>query len=170
MGNIERSKKRVEVVEKMQRAEMESKAKARKEEEILKQWEADQISAYTSEDEARAWSKLTEVALRWDSSSDISLLKLNAFNCFLSPFGFKQQLEKSFSIKLSGSEVRALLQRYSTQEGECSIDGKSFLHEFIRLRKTAKDNKSKTDRINATKKAIVARRGQQPVGNSFLGR
>ena len=142
LGNIARSKIRVEVVERLQRAQHEFKERQQKETDRIKKWEADQISIsiFQPEEADRGIARLSEVALRWESSDSSNL---QGFDTFLSPYGFKLQLERSFKLKLSGPECGAISRRFSTKEGECCVDGRAFLNFFTRLQQEVKGEHKK---------------------------
>jgi hypothetical protein len=52
--------------------------------------------------------KLKEAAFKWDPSNHIDALFIQGFEQYLTPYQFKQQIDKSFGIKLTGAEVSSL--------------------------------------------------------------
>lgn len=71
----------------------------------IKEWEAAQIKKYSDNDYMTAMLKLKEAAFRWDPTNHVDSLFVQGFEAFLTPYHFKQQIEKSFGIKLTGAEV-----------------------------------------------------------------
>lgn len=76
----------------------------------IKEWEAAQITKFKDSDYMTAMMKLKDAAFRWDPSNHIDSLFTQGFEAFLTPYQFKQQIDKSFGIKLTGAEVKALFQ------------------------------------------------------------
>jgi hypothetical protein len=64
-----------------------------------------QISNYTEEDSASAMRKLEEAAFRWDHTNYIESVFVSGFEAYLTPYDFKQQIERSFRVHLTGAEV-----------------------------------------------------------------
>jgi hypothetical protein len=117
------------------------------------------------------YKKLCEVALAWDSTSDINEVKLRGFDMYLTPYDFKVQLSRSFDLRLSGAEVGALLKKFITKEGELAcVNGNAFLKFFTRLKKEVKLNHSRTLAGLQERKRRVLNMGQQPTILATLGR
>ena len=53
-------------------------------------------------------AKLSEAAFRWDQNDHSGGSTVYCFEAYLTPFDFKQQLELSFGVRLSASEVDLL--------------------------------------------------------------
>ena len=171
MGIDERKRKKMDVLRKTWAAEAEERARHERERDQILQWQAEQISAFSPEDEARVYKKLCEVALAWDSTSDINEVKLRGFDMYLTPYDFKVQLSRSFDLRLSGAEVGALLKKFITKEGELAcVNGNAFLKFFTRLKKEVKLNHSRTLAGLQERKRRVLNMGQQPTILATLGR
>lgn len=72
----------------------------------IKQWESSQISNYGEADTLSALRKLEDAAFRWDHTNYIESMYVGGFEAYLTPYDFKQQIERSFRIHLTGAEVR----------------------------------------------------------------
>ena len=171
MGNIARSKK----IESKVRLEREEKERLKKEAEdaslAAKSWEASQVSeGISTADEDRVFARLAKIALYWDAGSELNAQKLLHFNCYLSPYQFKRQLELSLGLKLTPVEMGALLRRYKTREGEFCIDGKAFMQSFNKLRRDSASEHKKVLKRYAARKEKVRRLGQQETCYKVLGR
>jgi hypothetical protein len=75
----------------------------------IKEWENAQIKKFEDKDYMNAMLKLKEAAFNWDPTNHVDCLFVQGFEAFLSPYHFKQQIERSFGIKLSGAEVYPFL-------------------------------------------------------------
>lgn len=75
----------------------------------IKEWESSQISNYTEADAVSAMRKLQDAAFRWDHTNYIESAYVNGFEAYLTPYDFKQQIERSFQLRLSGAEVSTAL-------------------------------------------------------------
>jgi len=172
MGIDERKRKKMDVLRKTWAAEAEERARQERERDHILQWQAEQISAFSPEDEASVYKKLCEVALAWDSTSDINEVKLRGFDMYLTPYDFKVQLSRSFDLRLSGAEVGALLKKFITKEGELAcVNGNAFLKFFTRLKKEVKINHSRVTLAGLQeRKRRVLSMGQQPTILQNLGR
>ena len=52
--------------------------------------------------------KLEDAAFRWDHTNYIESIFANGFEAYLTPYDFKQQVEKSFKVRLTSAEVHKL--------------------------------------------------------------
>ena len=138
LGNKLREEARLQVLKKYEDSIKEQKQKKIDEDLRLEQWKKDQIANFTNTDIESAMKKLSAVALRWDNSNFIDAISLSGFKQFLSPYEFKTQIEKSFGIRLTKGESGALLEKFSTREGEYCVDGDLFMKQFIRIQKAAR--------------------------------
>jgi len=171
MGIDERKRHKMSVLRKTWAAEAQEKARIETEKARILAWQAEQIQAYTPADEESALQKLEEVALLWDSTSDINELKLRPFDMFLSTFDFKVQLTRSFGIHLTGAECGALLKRFITREGQTAcVNGNAFLKYFTKLKKDVRIRHKDFLQKQAAKKLKVRTMGQAEVISSNLGR
>jgi len=75
----------------------------------IKEWERSQIEKFSDTDYMSAMLKLKEAAFNWDPTNYIDSLTTEGFEAFLTSYQFKQQIEKSFGIKLTGGEVRRIV-------------------------------------------------------------
>ena len=76
----------------------------------IKEWESSQISNFTEKDMVSAMRKLEDAAFKWDHTNYIESMYVKGFEVYLTPYDFKQQIERSFKIRLTGAEV--LFARY----------------------------------------------------------
>lgn len=171
MGNIARSKK----IETKVKLEKDRKARLEKEAEeasqAAKSWEASQVSEKVSaEVEDQVFGRLAKIALYWDAGSELNVQKLQHFDCYLSPYQFKRQLELSLGLKATPIEMGALLGRYKAREGEFCIDGKAFLQSFNKLRRESASEHRRVLKRYAERKKKVRQMGQQETYYSALGR
>lgn len=170
-GVDERKRHNMEQLRITWKAEEDEKDRAEREAERLRAWQERQVGSFTPADAASVYAKLEQVALNWDSSSDINELKLRGFDMFLSPFDFKTQLNRSFGLRLTGPECGALLKRFITRDSEkACVCGTDFLKFFIRLRKETKLNHKLVLVGLAARKQRVKNMGQQEVASRHLGR
>ena len=171
LGNKIRQEARLEVLQKFERKRVEEKQRKVDEEIRLEQWRAEQIASFTNDDAERAMQKLRDVALTWDNSNFIDSICCSGFQAHLTPFEFKQQIEKSFGIRLSKGESGALLEKFSTREGEYCIDGELFLKNFTRIQKAARlTDKHERMKLASRKKRINEMAYMDNSQPSFLGR
>jgi hypothetical protein len=173
LGNIARSKIAEEKTQKDIAEAKAAKDDAEREIREQKLWEASHVSDVASvqqEDEDRIFRKLAKVALYWDSGSQISAQKLVSFDCHLSPYQFKRQLELSLGLKCSPIDMAALLRRYKTFEGEYCVDGKAFLQSFSKLRRESAEEHKRVLKKFAVRKNKVRQMGQQETSYTTLGR
>ena len=171
MGIDERKRHKMSVLRKTWAAEAQEKARVEAEKARILAWQAEQIQAFTPADEESALQKLEEVALLWDSTSDINELKLRPFDMFLSTFDFKVQLTRSFGIHLTGAECGALLKRFITRGGQTAcVNGNAFLKYFTKLKKDVRIRHKGHLQKLAAKKLKVRSMGQAEVISSNLGR
>lgn len=49
--------------------------------------------------------KLEEAAFKWDHTNYIESVYVNGFEAYLTPYDFKKQIDRSFGIRLTSSEV-----------------------------------------------------------------
>ena len=134
LGNKVRQETRLEVLQKFERRRLEEKQKRIDSEAELERWRKEQVQSFTSDDAEIAMQKLSEVALTWDNSNFIDAICCSGFQSHLTPYEFKTQIEKSFGIRLTKGESGALLEKFSTREGEYCIDGELFLKHFTQLK------------------------------------
>lgn len=108
-------------------------------------------SRHGPDDLVTAMKKLADAAFHWDQTNYIGAASVVGFEGFLSPFAFKQQLHRSFAIKLTPAEVGALLSEFCVmrqgnrvdsgsgeEEGDGDgrkVDGYLFLKRFTALQK-----------------------------------
>jgi hypothetical protein len=52
--------------------------------------------------------KLEDAAFRWDHTNYIESMYVGGFEAYLTPYDFKQQIERSFRIHLTSAEVCCL--------------------------------------------------------------
>lgn len=173
LGNVARNKLQVELVASRRREVDEEMRQRVEDDKRMKDWESSHISdleTITTEDEARVFSRLADVALKWDSTSNINALKLVGFNQFLTPFQFKVQCERSFDMKLNRQDCGALLRRYKTNEQEACVDGKAFLQSFSKLRRESAHEHKKILKKLAKRRDRVKAMNQAPTYYECLGR
>jgi hypothetical protein len=173
MGVIAREKIQMEAVERMQRETIRMARHKIDEENKVKLWEQSQISEDTTQqDEERIFARLGKVALHWDGNSHINELKLKGFDCYLTPFAFKKQIEASFGIVMSNIDIGALMKRYKTRAGEFCVDGKAFLQSFNKLRRETKVQHRKVLSILADRKKKISNISKRLAETSYsaLGR
>jgi hypothetical protein len=53
--------------------------------------------------------KLRASALKWHHSGGVDVFRARGFEAYLTPFQFKQQIERSFEVILSKAEVEKYL-------------------------------------------------------------
>jgi hypothetical protein len=171
LGNKTRQEARIEVLQKYENSIKLQKQKKIDEENRLEQWKKDQIANFTNEDVDSAMKKLSDIALRWDNSNFIDAISFSGFQAHLSPFEFKQQIEKSFGIRLTKGESGALLEKFSTREGEYCIDGELFLKHFTRIQKIARmKDYNERAKLAERKKKINSLAYLDNSQSNFLGR
>ncbi len=136
-----------------------------------------------------AMMKLKDAAFRWDPSNHIDSLFTQGFEAFLTPYQFKQQIDKSFGIKLTGAEVKALFQfisgfltinspqigslvsEFSTREGDCCVDGYLFLKRFSSLQRVGWHEHEQQFDVFRKLKQRTLKMGQNPhILPKMLGR
>lgn len=189
LGNKARGKINRELSNKLKKLSQEAKLLEVEKLEKLKKWESEQIAHSTAEESEHAMEKLAYAALRCDPSGFISHIKLQGFEKYLSPFEFKQQLEKSFDIRLTPGEVSkrsnffffftfffcidyccwfiiiiksgALLKKYSTLPGEYCVDGHLFLCQFYVFQQEAWKKHKREMEVYAKRKERVNAMGQR---------
>ena len=52
--------------------------------------------------------KLEAAAFKWDHTNYIECMYVSGFEGYLTPYMFKQQIESSFGIRMSGAEVQCV--------------------------------------------------------------
>lgn len=170
-GVEERKKHKLGTLQRTWQAENERRCAEEKETDMLVAWQAAQVKSSRPEDEESVMRKLENIALKWDSCSDISDLKLKALDSYLTPYDFKVQLARSLGLKVTGSECGALLNRFSSRPNEAaSVNGNAFLKFFTRLKKETKIEHKKVLEHLAARKARVRGLGQAEVVGPALGR
>ena len=93
----------------------------------IKEWESSQISNFTEKDMVSAMRKLEDAAFKWDHTNYIESMYVKGFEVYLTPYDFKQQIERSFKIRLTGAEV--LFARYYL---ELCVTGSPFaIHSLL---------------------------------------
>jgi len=60
------------------------------------------------EDYESAIQKLQEAAFQWDPTNPLQAMYLQGFEAYLTAFQFKQQIDKSFGVKLTNGEVKLM--------------------------------------------------------------
>lgn len=142
-----------------------------------REWQSEQVSRCTVEEEDSAMAKLAHAALRCDPSSFINKIKLRGFEKYLTPFEFKHQIEKSFDMHLTPGECGALMTKFgstglpiagvkpsfsfsASASQAHSIDGRLFLCRFfVFQQETWKTHKTDTQ-IYAQRREKVLSMGQ----------
>lgn len=105
LGNEARWKMLIDTKEIQAKRKERMKHRRILEQQRIKEWEDAQIKKFSDKDYISAMVKLKEAAFNWDPSNHIDSVFTKGFEAFLSPYQFKIQIEKSFSIKLTGAEV-----------------------------------------------------------------
>ncbi len=85
-------------------------------------------------------SKLTEAALRLDTSKFIDAVMLQGFQKVLTTYEFKHQCESCFLISLDSAEMGALINEFaamSRHTNELVVDGYRFMRKLIKLQNKA---------------------------------
>jgi hypothetical protein len=105
LGNEARWKMLIDTKEIQTKRKERMKHRRILEQQRIKEWEDAQIKKFSDKDYISAMVKLKDAAFNWDPSNHIDSVFTKGFEAFLSPYQFKIQIEKSFSIKLTGAEV-----------------------------------------------------------------
>lgn len=158
LGNEARRSIRMREMEIMNNKEAAEKQKIAQEEAAYALWASEQILPFEPADMESATQKLTNTALKWDSSDPVTT---QGFMAKLSPYEFKMQLERSLGLRLTGEETGAVISKFSTLEGEYCIDGVLFLKKFIGLKKRAEREFAAKRKENAKLKKRTLAMGQQ---------
>eukprot|EP01040_Poterioochromonas_malhamensis_P005369 gene5372-5756_t len=171
LGNEARWKILIDTKE-IQTKRVENMKKRRVAEELrIKEWEAAQITKFKDSDYMTAMMKLKEAAFRWDPSNHIDSLFTQGFEAFLTPYQFKQQIDKSFGIKLTGAEIGSLVSEFSTREGDCCVDGYLFLKRFSSLQRVGWHEHEQQFDVFRKLKQRTLKMGQNPhILPKMLGR
>lgn len=121
LGNDARAEMRLHRQRK-EDAKVEKKLQLEREETARNLFEDDNISLFEGGEENMEVSaavdldsvleKLSTTALNWDNNCFIESVCTSGFECYLTPLQFKQQIDKSFGIKLTQSEVSCLMEKY----------------------------------------------------------
>jgi hypothetical protein len=139
MGNKARASRLRDKIDGIHKNLREIQEKKDQQEDVIKQYEKEQITEYTPEDLSSALKKLCKVALYWDPEADNSVATQYAFETYLTPYEFKRQTENCFLLKFTPSEMGALVAEYSTLELPACIDGYLFLKKFIALQTVSRE-------------------------------
>merc|ERR1711991_770563 len=105
--------------------------KERLEMEKQLQLEEGVVSDHTDEEANMALMKLCEHSFLFDAKNFINQQLVQYFKSHLTPYEFKLQLEKSFSMRVTSAELGALVKRYAYDEYR--VDGEGFLNDFLAL-------------------------------------
>jgi hypothetical protein len=132
--------------------ERDSKHKQDYLDEQTRQWELQHVSSdtYSPEDVAYSFNKLRELAILKPGT-----VATAAFESFLTPNQFKQQLAKSFGMELSREQMAVLIERYKSpdllqKKIEQCIDGRKLLQDLKgRFLLEAKDLRRQVERDRA---------------------
>lgn len=132
--------------------EKDSKHKQDFLDEQTRQWELQHVSSetYSPEDAAYSFGKLRELALHKPGP-----VATAAFESFMTPGQFKQQLFKSFGLELTREQTAVLIERYKSSDLlqkkiEHCIDGKKLLQDLKgRLLLEAKEQRQKIEKERA---------------------
>ena len=93
------------------------------------------MNASAAADLKSVLEKLSTTALNWDNNSFIESVCTSGFECYLTPLQFKQQIDKSFGIKLTQSEISSMMEKYRVaQSSRVPIaSGKSIHSQYHEL-------------------------------------
>jgi phosphoserine phosphatase len=77
----------------------------------IQRWGTDRVAsiASTIEEVLEVTDKLRVIALKWHHSGGVDVFRASGFEAYLTPFQFKQQIERSFEIILTKEEVNVIL-------------------------------------------------------------
>eukprot|EP00607_Mallomonas_marina_P004710 CAMPEP_0182431182 /NCGR_PEP_ID=MMETSP1167-20130531/47035_1 /TAXON_ID=2988 /ORGANISM="Mallomonas Sp, Strain CCMP3275" /LENGTH=234 /DNA_ID=CAMNT_0024617221 /DNA_START=538 /DNA_END=1242 /DNA_ORIENTATION=- len=125
----------------------------------------------TQEDVLTAMEKLRVAAFFLDASNALQAVRVRVFECRMTPSQFRLQLERSFEIKLTSTEIGALASHFGTLSPPYCIDGHFFMRAFFYLQREArKADKLQRKKLDGIRKKLINDRNQADCYSKVLGR
>jgi len=131
--------------------EMEKVNVKKKEEERVMKDEKCFSRNFTEEDAKRVMKRLSRYALEFDKMSEVGKRTSAAFSCVLRPHELKEQLLKSFNMKVTKPELGALISHFD-RDGDGDVSGAEFMVQFSRMGMIAKRREREKSRREVQKK------------------
>ena len=132
--------KRVKIKEQME--EEERVKKEREEKELIVKDYACFTTNFTVQDTKRVMRRLAKEAFEFDVTSESGKRTSKNFCCELRPAALKEQLYKSFNMKVTKAELGALIAQFD-QDGDGDVSGAEFMNTFSKLGQIARRNERK---------------------------
>lgn len=142
LGNEAKAHMQRETRDRQLRKLERQKQSKQREEMRIRAWENSQISGFQPEDTIRVLAKLEDAAWRYDPMHDTDHTILHRLKAYLTPYDFQQAVVKTFQamgmqLHLTGPELAALVDKYSTQPGDRCVNGYAFVTHFVHWSKAA---------------------------------
>jgi len=128
--------KKIQQEKELQRA-MEKVKLAEKEQDKVMKDERCMTRNFTQKDSKRVMQRLARHALEFDKMSEAGKRTSAAFCCVLRPHELKEQLLKSFNMKVTKAELGALIAHFD-RDGDGDVSGAEFMVQFSRMGMIAK--------------------------------
>ena len=106
---------------------------------------------FTEKDSKRVMQRLARHALEFDKMSEVGKRTSLAFSCILRPHELKEQLLKSFDMKVNKAELGALIAHFD-KDGDGDVSGAEFMVQFSRMGMIAKKMERTRNRREMKKK------------------
>jgi Ca2+-binding EF-hand superfamily protein len=104
----------------------------RREREKLAKHDMEVDYDYTEEDRVNALEKMTAAAIKYDKNHASAVSLVGFEGAFMSPYVFKDQIFRTFGIKLTPKELGALMKHFD-RDGDGTVDCSEFLLAFFKL-------------------------------------
>ena len=138
--------KEKEVIRKMEKVKV-----VEEEEERVMKDERCMTRNFTEKDSKRIMQRLACHALEFDKMSEVGKRTSLAFSCILRPHELKEQLLKSFNMKVTKAELGALIDHFD-KDGDGDVSGAEFMVQFSRMGMIAKRRERTRNRREMEKK------------------
>jgi len=120
---------------------------------------------FSEKDKIKALRKIAKAATEYDQSRSVGVDELRVFDGCLTPQQFKEQLKKSFNVRLNPKELGCLLDRFDGDK-DGTINGTEFLLEFCKIKNAAK----LAMRVAKESEANALKAHYDKLGESYLER
>lgn len=132
--------KRVKIREQMEEDKRIKKERAEK--ELVVRDYACFSTNFTMQDTKRVMRRLAKEAFEFDVTSESGKRTSKNFCCELRPAALKEQLYKSFNMKVTKAELGALIAQFD-KDGDGDVSGSEFMVTFSKLGQIARKNERK---------------------------
>ena len=134
MGFEMREKKKSRILDKQRRAAADREVEEQRKKKIMSQKTHLDLGAITHSlgDKRTAMEKLLEASAKYDKNAP-GCVSLEAFDAkFLTPLQFREQLKRTFNVRVSDAELAALVKEFDPERAG-NVQSQAFLISFLKM-------------------------------------